>query len=189
MYAIFFFLKLFYVCYVEEVWQLIRMQCKKKGSFYLQSKVHRDKECLEAASHKKPEGITTNAWTNYNNVVNKCVKCLDVSKPVLGLKVFKNWMERCCTAAKIEMSNKVGEAGGSNGTDSPALVKKSKPVFILLYWLFLLLRYARWILVCRLEIFKVSISFITNQNRTQIRHLVFCLANSFALFIRQLVIK
>ncbi|XP_024007031.1 mitochondrial import inner membrane translocase subunit PAM16 like 1 isoform X2 [Eutrema salsugineum] len=33
----------------------------KNGSFYLQSKVHRAKECLEAAYQKKPEGITTSA--------------------------------------------------------------------------------------------------------------------------------
>ncbi|CAH2043937.1 unnamed protein product [Thlaspi arvense] len=31
----------------------------KNGSFYVQSKVHRAKECLEAAYQKKPEGITT----------------------------------------------------------------------------------------------------------------------------------
>ncbi|KAJ4897473.1 hypothetical protein Rs2_24267 [Raphanus sativus] len=31
----------------------------KGGSFYLQSKVHRAKECLEAAYQKKPGGITT----------------------------------------------------------------------------------------------------------------------------------
>ncbi|VVB17636.1 unnamed protein product [Arabis nemorensis] len=33
----------------------------QNGSFYLQSKVHRAKECLEVAYQKKPDAITTSA--------------------------------------------------------------------------------------------------------------------------------
>lgn len=37
----------------------------KNGTFYLQSKVHRAKECLEAAYRDKGQGTGTPSWEEY----------------------------------------------------------------------------------------------------------------------------